>query len=164
MIRGEALMKNRYQELSRMRENVDEEATSEYVVKEKSVSVVLLAGGKGKRMGALDQIDIKTYPVHVIESGRHALHAIPNFFYTFSRMPEVKEIVVVCDPSYQDIFEGREDLTHETIDLNSELVCVHDTNSVLKDGLRVGASVLGVPAKATIKEGFYGANTVDYLK
>lgn len=27
-------------------------------------------------------------------------------FYTFSRMPEVKEIIVVCDPSYQDIFEG----------------------------------------------------------
>lgn len=27
-------------------------------------------------------------------------------FYTFSRLPEVKEIVVVCDPSYQDIFEG----------------------------------------------------------
>ncbi|GJX79086.1 putative RNA-directed DNA polymerase [Tanacetum coccineum] len=188
---GEALMKNRYQELSRMREKVDEEATSEYVVKEKSVSVVLLAGGKGKRMGALDQIDIKTYPVHVIESGRHALHAIPNFFYTFSRMPEVKEIVVVCDPSYQDIFEDarekinldlkfalpgkeRQDSVYsglQTIDLNSELVCVHDSarplvtssdvEKVLKDGLRVGASVLGVPAKATIKERSIAFTTVD---
>lgn len=27
-------------------------------------------------------------------------------FYTFSKMPEVKEIIVVCDPSYRDIFEG----------------------------------------------------------
>lgn len=27
-------------------------------------------------------------------------------FYTFSRMTEVKEIIVVCDPSYKDIFEG----------------------------------------------------------
>jgi 2-C-methyl-D-erythritol 4-phosphate cytidylyltransferase len=27
-------------------------------------------------------------------------------FYTFSRMLEVKEIIVVCDPSYNDIFEG----------------------------------------------------------
>lgn len=26
-------------------------------------------------------------------------------------MPEVKEIVVVCDPSYQDIFEGLEMLS-----------------------------------------------------
>lgn len=31
-------------------------------------------------------------------------------FYTFSRFPEVKEIVVVCDPSYQDIFEGMKSL------------------------------------------------------
>lgn len=27
-------------------------------------------------------------------------------FYTFSDMVEVKEIIVVCDPSYRDIFEG----------------------------------------------------------
>lgn len=27
-------------------------------------------------------------------------------FFTFSRMSEVKEIVVVCDPSYRDVFEG----------------------------------------------------------
>lgn len=33
-------------------------------------------------------------------------HDISCSFYTFSKMPEVKEIVVVCDPSYQDIFEG----------------------------------------------------------
>ncbi|MFS8002395.1 putative 2-C-methyl-D-erythritol 4-phosphate cytidylyltransferase [Helianthus anomalus] len=57
------------------------------------------------------------------------------------------------------------DLTSElvfTIDLTSELVCIHDSarplvtssdvEKVLNDGLRVGASVLGVPAKATIKE------------
>lgn len=35
-------------------------------------------------------------------------HDISCSFYTFSRMPEVKEIVVVCDPSYRDIFEGLE--------------------------------------------------------
>ena len=27
-------------------------------------------------------------------------------FYTFANMVEVKEIVVVCDPSYKDVFEG----------------------------------------------------------
>ena len=26
--------------------------------------------------------------------------------FTFCALPEVREIVVVCDPSYQDIFEG----------------------------------------------------------
>lgn len=147
---------------------------SEYVVKEKSVSVVLLAGGKGKRMGASmpkQYLPLLGQPI--------ALYS----FYTFSRMPEVKEIVVVCDPSYQDIFEDarakinldlkfalpgkeRQDSVYsglQAIDFNSELVCVHDSarplvtsgdvEKVLKDGLRVGASVLGVPAKATIKEG-----------
>ncbi|KAL6494453.1 hypothetical protein OROGR_031253 [Orobanche gracilis] len=103
-------------------------------------------------------------------------------FYTFSKMPEVKEIVVVCDPSYQDIFEDakanilvdlkfalpgkeRQDSVYsglEVINPNSDLVCIHDSArplvlegdvaKVLKDGRRIGAAVLGVPAKATIKE------------
>ncbi len=34
----------------------------------------------------------------------------PGIFYcsfqTFARMVEVLEIVVVCDPSYRDVFEG----------------------------------------------------------
>nr|WNX96123.1 4-diphosphocytidyl-2-C-methyl-D-erythritol synthase [Ayapana triplinervis] len=143
-------------------------------VKEKSVSVVLLAGGQGKRMGASmpkQYLPLLGQPI--------ALYS----FYTFSRMPEVKEIVVVCDPSYQDIFEDARDKINvdlkfalpgkerqdsvysglQAIDFTSELVCIHDsarplvTSSdvakVLNDGLRVGASVLGVPAKATIKEG-----------
>ncbi|KAI7729439.1 hypothetical protein M8C21_003710 [Ambrosia artemisiifolia] len=144
------------------------------VVKEKSVSVVLLAGGMGKRMGASmpkQYLPLLGQPI--------ALYS----FYTFSRMPQVKEIVVVCDPSYQDIFEDarekinvdlkfalpgkeRQDSVYsglQTIDLASELVCIHDSarplvtssdvEKVLNDALRVGASVLGVPAKATIKEG-----------
>ncbi|KAL4567466.1 hypothetical protein LXL04_023050 [Taraxacum kok-saghyz] len=97
-------------------------------------------------------------------------------------MPEVKEIIVVCDPSYRDIFEGAGEKINvglkfalpgkerqvsvysglQAIDLNSELACIHDSarplvtcsdvQKVLNDGLRVGASVLGVPAKATMKE------------
>lgn len=103
-------------------------------------------------------------------------------FYTFSRMVEVKEIVVVCDPSYSDIFEEtkekinvdlkfslpgkeRQDSVYsglQEVDFNSELVCIHDSarplvlskdvQKVLMDALWVGAAVLGVPAKATIKE------------
>nr|AFM93780.1 plastid 2-C-methyl-D-erythritol 4-phosphate cytidylyltransferase [Picrorhiza kurrooa] len=153
---------------------------SEVVVKEKSVSVVLLAGGKGKRMGASmpkQYLPLLGQPI--------ALYS----FYTFSKMPEVKEIVVVCDPSYQDIFEDakdniqvdlkfalpgkeRQDSVYsglEAIDSNSELVCVHDSArplvltedvaKVLKDGWLIGAAVVGVPAKATIKE----ANTESFV-
>lgn len=147
--------------------------SSDVKVKEKSVSVILLAGGKGKRMGASmpkQYLPLLGQPI--------ALYS----FYTFSCMTEVKEIVVVCDPSYQDIFEDvkhkisvdlkfalpgkeRQDSVHsglQAIDVSSELVCIHDSarplvltedvEKVLKDGLLVGASVLGVPAKATIKE------------
>ncbi|KAJ0078127.1 hypothetical protein Patl1_36653 [Pistacia atlantica] len=146
---------------------------SSVVVKKKSVSVVLLAGGKGKRMGAnmpKQYLPLLGQPI--------ALYS----FYTFSRMPGVKEIVVVCDPSYQDIFEDskenisvdlkfslpgkeRQDSVYsgfQAIDSNSELVCIHDSarplvtsgdvEKVLKDGWLIGAAALGVPSKATIKE------------
>ncbi|KAL4345321.1 hypothetical protein AHAS_Ahas11G0266700 [Arachis hypogaea] len=147
-----------------------------YIVKEKSVSVVLLAGGQGKRMGAnmpKQYLPLLGQPI--------ALYS----FYTFSRMVEVKEIIVVCDPSYKDIFEDakvndkvelkfalpgkeRQDSVYNglqecaAVDSNSQLVCIHDSarplvlsedvKKVLKDGLLNGASVLGVPVKATIKE------------
>uniref|UniRef100_A0A2P2KR33 Putative chloroplast 2-C-methyl-D-erythritol 4-phosphate cytidylyltransferase n=1 Tax=Rhizophora mucronata TaxID=61149 RepID=A0A2P2KR33_RHIMU len=97
-------------------------------------------------------------------------------------MIEVKEIIVVCDPSYRDIFKDAVEKINvdlkfalpgnerqhsvysglQAIDLNSELVCIHDSarplvssaevEKVLRDGLINGAAVLGVPVKATIKE------------
>ncbi|KAF5744427.1 2-C-methyl-D-erythritol 4-phosphate cytidylyltransferase chloroplastic isoform X3 [Tripterygium wilfordii] len=148
------------------------EANTE-VVKEKSVSVILLAGGKGKRMGASmpkQYLPLLDQPI--------ALYS----FFTFSRIAYVKEIVVVCDPSYKDIFEDasgkievglkftlpgkeRQDSVYsglQAVDLNSELVCIHDSArplvssteviKVLEDGSINGAAVLGVPVKATIKE------------
>uniref|UniRef100_A0A803MIX3 2-C-methyl-D-erythritol 4-phosphate cytidylyltransferase n=1 Tax=Chenopodium quinoa TaxID=63459 RepID=A0A803MIX3_CHEQI len=75
--------------------------------------------------------------------------------YNFSQMVEVKEIVVVCDPSYKDIFEDTKDKIHvdlrfteagkerqdsvysglqtntnpsvQAIDSDAELVCIHDS-------------------------------------
>ncbi|XP_010523431.1 PREDICTED: 2-C-methyl-D-erythritol 4-phosphate cytidylyltransferase, chloroplastic isoform X1 [Tarenaya hassleriana] len=150
--------------------NVD---NSNVVVKEKSVSVILLAGGQGKRMGMSipkQYLPLLGQPIAVYS------------FFTFSRMNEVKEIVVVCDPFYRDVFEDAQELVDidlkfalpgkerqdsvynglQEVDLNSELVCIHDSarplvttedvEKVLKDGSVVGAAVLGVPAKATIKE------------
>ncbi|XP_031490280.1 2-C-methyl-D-erythritol 4-phosphate cytidylyltransferase, chloroplastic isoform X1 [Nymphaea colorata] len=151
----------------------DGEGNDEEVVPRKSVSVVLLAGGKGKRMGASmpkQYLPLLGQPI--------ALYS----FYTFADLPEVKEIIVVCDPSYRDIFEDaiksiqveikfafpgkeRQDSVFnglQEIDGTSKLVCIHDSarplvnskdvKKVLKDGLLVGAAVLGVPVKATIKE------------
>nr|AFK34060.1 unknown [Lotus japonicus] len=143
------------------------------VVKDNSVSVVLLAGGKGKRMGASmpkQYLPLLGQPI--------ALYS----FFTFCHMLQVKEVIVVCDPSYQDIFQDakgnyqaelkfalpgkeRQDSVYnglQAVDSNSELVCIHDSarplvlsgdvKKVLKDGLLNGAAVLGVPVKATIKE------------
>ncbi|XP_021746462.1 2-C-methyl-D-erythritol 4-phosphate cytidylyltransferase, chloroplastic-like [Chenopodium quinoa] len=143
------------------------------IVKERSVSVILLAGGKGKRMGSdmpKQYLPLLGQPI--------ALYSL----YTFSQMVEVKEIVVVCDSSYKDIFEDTKDKIHvdlrftepgkerqdsvysglQAIDSDAELVCIHDSarplvysqdvEKVLKDGWLHGAAVLGVPVKATIKE------------
>lgn len=143
------------------------------VVKERSVSVVLLAGGKGKRMGVTmpkQYLPLLGQPI--------ALYS----FYTFCQMNQVKEIIVVCDSSYKDVFEDaseeisiglkfalpgkeRQDSVFsglQEIDGSSELVCVHDSarplvsagdiEKVLTDGWLHGAAVLGVPVKATIKE------------
>jgi len=143
------------------------------LVPKKSVSVILLAGGKGKRMGAnipKQYLPLLGQPI--------ALYS----FHIFSLMSEVKEIVVVCDPSYRDIFEEarnsvtvylkfaspgkeRQDSVFnglQEVDQTTELVCVHDSarplvlsgnvKMVLKDAWVHGAAVLGVPVKATIKE------------
>ncbi|QCD79862.1 2-C-methyl-D-erythritol 4-phosphate cytidylyltransferase [Vigna unguiculata] len=146
------------------------------VVREKSVSVVLLAGGQGKRMGAVvpkQYLPLFGQPIALFS------------FHTFFHMFEVKEVIVVCDPSYRDVFEDakgnyeaelkfalpgkeRQDSVYNgfqecaAVDPSSELVCVHDSarplvlssdvRKVLTDGLLNGAAVLGVPVKATIKE------------
>ncbi|KAJ4846911.1 hypothetical protein Tsubulata_010306 [Turnera subulata] len=152
---------------------VDTNLSSPPLVQDNTVSVVLLAGGKGKRMGAAmpkQYLPLLGQPI--------ALYS----FFTFSQMTQVKEIVVVCDPSYAHIFQEaaqtvavhlkfalpgkeRQDSVFsglQEIDSNSHLVCIHDSarplvtssdvEKVLNDGWINGAAVLGVPAKATIKE------------
>lgn len=143
------------------------------VVKDRSVSVVLLAGGKGKRMGVnmpKQYLPLLGQPI--------ALYS----FYIFSELSEVKEVIVVCDPLFKDVFQDaceeipvdvkfalpgkeRQDSVFsglQEVDESSQLVCIHDSarplvsaedvKKVLKDGWLNGAAVLGVPVKATIKE------------
>ncbi|CAM6093150.1 unnamed protein product [Calypogeia fissa] len=152
-------------------EKAPENGAAEVVIPEKSISVILLAGGKGKRMGAnmpKQYLPLLGQPI--------ALHS----FHTFADMPEVLEIVVVCDPSYRDIFEeakvgvpikfalpGKERQHSvrsglEEISKSAKLACIHDSArplvlpkdilKVMKDAWTTGAAVLGVPVKATIKE------------
>jgi len=137
----------------------------------KSVSLVLLAGGVGKRMGAnmpKQYLPLLGKPI--------ALYSLE----TMSKMAEFKEVVVVCDPSYKDVFEGadcplpmkfalpgaeRQDSVSNgltEISEDSSLVCIHDSArplvtveevlQVLGDAMEVGAAVLGVQCKATVKE------------
>lgn len=138
-----------------------------------SVSVVLLAGGVGKRMGASmpkQYLPIRGQPI--------ALYS----FFTFASLPEVAEIVVVCDPSYESTFQDvseslsvnvrfarpgkeRQDSVFNGLQLISSeaaLVAIHDSarplvtedeiKTVFRDATKFGAAVLGVPSKATIKE------------
>eukprot|EP00798_Chlamydomonas_sp_ICE-L_P031693 gene31694-6897_t len=139
------------------------------------VSVVLLAGGVGKRMGASipkQYLELKGQPI--------ATYSLDMF----AKMREVAEIVIVCDPSWKDVFEKRfpnlpksvqfkwalpgaerQDSVFnglQEISPTSELVAIHDSARPLTtpadaakcfmDGWTVGAAVLGVPVKPTIKE------------
>lgn len=137
------------------------------------VSLVLLAGGVGKRMGAnmpkqylpLSGQPIATYSLDI-----------------FSQIENICEIIVVCDPSYRDIFTDfklRRDIPvkfalpgaerqdsvfngFQEISRDSELVAIHDSArplvtceeilAVFADAAEVGAAVLGVQCKATVKE------------
>lgn len=144
-------------------------------VPENSVSLVLLAGGVGKRMGAV-------IPKQYLELKGQAIATYS--MQTFAAMPHIKEIVVVCEPDWRSVFEdcysklprklplkfampGRERQDSvfngfQEIDPAAELVAIHDSARPLvtaedtlkccQDALEVGAAVLGVPVKPTIKE------------
>jgi 2-C-methyl-D-erythritol 4-phosphate cytidylyltransferase len=144
-------------------------------VRDGSVSVVLLAGGVGKRMGA-------SIPKQYLE-----LRGKPIATYsleTFSKMPSVGEVVVVCEPEWRHVFEECQERLGKVKDLkfalpgaerqdsvcnglqaisdSAELVAIHDsarplikiddTMKCILDAMEVGAAVLGVPVKPTIKE------------
>lgn len=135
-------------------------------------TVVLVAGGIGSRMGSSlpkQYLPILQKPI--------ALYSLEVFF----TIPEVKQIVIVCEKTYEELFlsgaggkkglihfappgERRQDSVFNGISLlhHNELVCIHDAARPLidrKDIYKVVASadqwnaaVLGVKARATIKK------------
>lgn len=154
--------------------NVSCSATDK-IIPEGSVSIVLLAGGVGKRMGA-------SIPKQYLE-----LRGKPIATYsleTFCGMPCVGEVVVVCEPEWRYVFEEchknlgsskplkfalpgaeRQDSVCNGllgISSSADLVAIHDsarplvtvedTMNCILDAQEVGAAVLGVPVKPTIKE------------
>lgn len=144
-------------------------------IEENSVSIILLAGGVGKRMGASipkQYLEIRGKPI--------ATYSME----TFSTMHCVGEIVIVCEPEWRAVFESCNDTLERKVPLkyaspgaerqdsvlsglqkvrdSANLVAIHDSARPLikasdmlacvADAQRVGAAVLGVPVKPTIKE------------
>ena len=136
-----------------------------------AVSVVFLAGGVGKRMGA-------KLPKQYIKLGGKEIALYS--FEVFAGMSHVREIIVVCEEEYESVFKSvgvektlkfarpgkeRQDSCFngfQEADQSSSLVAIHDSARPLlraedavacfEDAIKYGAAVLGVPVKSTIKE------------
>ena len=137
----------------------------------RSVSVVLLCGGSGKRMGA-------SIPKQYLELCGRPIVAWS--LRLFAAMAEVRDVVVVCEPEYRDLISKhwgeaceraaaedpaasvpelkwappgaeRQDSVQSglaRIDPSTKLAAVHDSARPLT----AAADVLGVPVKPTSKE------------
>jgi 2-C-methyl-D-erythritol 4-phosphate cytidylyltransferase len=134
------------------------------------VSVILLAGGKGVRMNKAipkQYLTLKNKPI-----ARYS-------FEVFISLPQVKEIIVVCEPQYQKLFalhsiipikfaepgERRQDSVYNGLQksaLHMDWICVHDSarpfidnslvHRVIDAAVEVGAATAGMPLKFTVKE------------
>ena len=148
-------------------------------VEVKNVGVVLLAGGKGKRMKA--SVPKQFLPILGKQVFLRSLDI-------FSKMPSeiISSIVIVLDKSYRDEYKDivnldsrirwadpgaeRQDSVFngllKTPD-NCSVVAIHDAArpcvteseclTCFQDGIKHGAAVLGVPMKATVKESIDGS-------
>lgn len=134
-------------------------------------SVVFLAGGTGARMGSpipKQYLSVNQKPL--------AVHS----FEVLASMPEVIDLVVVCEPYYESIFlsssrryglklkfalpgDRRQDSVYHGIQQleGNPLVCIHDSARPVIDPCTVrravetadqwGAAAIGVKVKSTIK-------------
>ena len=134
-------------------------------------SVVFLAGGSGVRMGS-------KIPKQYIRMNDKPLALYS--FEVFISLPEVQDIVVVCEPEYENIFRTcaqaqgikllfarpggrRQDSVFSGIQLlqHNPLVCIHDSarpfieashvRQVVRTASSWEAAVIGVKVKSTIK-------------
>ena len=129
------------------------------------VGLILLAGGKGTRMG----MNIpKQY--YLLAGKPVAMHSLD----IFKQLPVFEQIVVVADTSYHSLFsehtlalpgERRQDSVWnglQKIDPSIDYVCIHDAarpfisselvENLLKEAFKTGAAAAAVPLKFSIKQ------------
>ena len=135
------------------------------------ISAVLLSGGQGSRFNAS------------LPKQYHQLCSKPIVLRSLEALlcyKDWKEVAIVCDPSYQSIFdpytkmaplvfaepgkERQESVISGIKSLSKEVnwVCIHDgarpllspkdLQEVIKEGIKTGASALGCPIDYTLKE------------
>lgn len=131
-----------------------------------NISVILLAGGLGLRMGI-------SMPKQFLPLGDKLI--AQHSYELFRSIPQINEIIVVCEPEYQIHFPNakyalpgnrRQDSVYNgflKISQDSSLVCIHDSArpflskddllKVIDAGQKHGAAALASPVKSTIKEG-----------
>lgn len=130
-------------------------------------AAILLAGGVGTRMKS-------EIPKQFL-----ALNGKPLALYSFEVLachPAIHEIVVVCDPKYQFLFDGavfalpgerRQDSVYnglQEVSKECDLVCIHDAarpfinaeivQNVIDEAFFHGAACAAVPMKSTVKQSY----------
>jgi len=129
-------------------------------------SVILLAGGRGVRMG-------KRLPKQFLplQNRAIALHSLDVLL----QLSEAIEIIVVCAPEFQHFFSGKPvrfappgDLRQDSVynglqiaDPSSDWICTHDAarpfittalvKTLFEEGKKVEAASLAMPVKNTLK-------------
>lgn len=134
---------------------------------DQKISVILLAGGIGSRMGSAT-------PKQFLP-----LKGKPIAFYSLEillSLPQIHEIVVVCAEEYRSLFsaypvrfaspgEKRQESVFNGLcatSAQSSWICTHDAarplitkamvEPLFHEGFQTGAAALGVPMKSTVKE------------
>lgn len=132
-------------------------------------TLLFLAGGVGKRMES-------SIPKQYLSICQKPLALFS--FDIFTSMPEIDQIIVVCEPEYNSLFQNaakglhvyfappgsrRQDSVSNGLQLieRNQLVCIHDSARPLIQSTQIrqvvemaekwGAAASGVPVKSTIK-------------
>ncbi|MDJ0651446.1 MAG: 2-C-methyl-D-erythritol 4-phosphate cytidylyltransferase [Simkaniaceae bacterium] len=130
----------------------------------KIISLILLGGGRGTRMGSsVPKVFLSLKKREII------LHS----FELFSSMQEIHEIVVVCPKSYHSYFpsktlfanpgkERQDSVENGFKKTSGDIILIHDgarpfvtredVLTLLREGIPTGAATLGSPVKNTIKQ------------